>query len=125
MVKFICIVCVVENDNLIQFWLYYQSYLQYLFSFEIWFKLGCCVIVKFNSENLGSLFRFKVYQFGLLVELLDVEKYVNGDESWFEYRLGLDNDRDVVNNGKLVKLQLVSQQSDIVVYFFVLYFYYC
>ncbi|KAK4662670.1 hypothetical protein QC763_605630 [Podospora pseudopauciseta] len=105
MVKFICIVCAAENDNLTQLRLHYQSHPQYLFSLEIRPKLGCCVTVKPNSENPGSPLRPKVYQLGLPVEPLDVEKYVNGDESWLEHRLGPDNDRDVVNNGKPAKPQ--------------------
>ncbi|KAK0741688.1 hypothetical protein B0T21DRAFT_408547 [Apiosordaria backusii] len=105
MEKFNCIVCAAENDNLMQLRAHYQSHPQYVFNFEIRPKLGCCVTVKANSENTGSPLRPKVYQLGLPVQPLDVEKYVNGDESWIQQRLGPDNDKGVVDNGKPARPQ--------------------
>ncbi|KAK4205643.1 hypothetical protein QBC40DRAFT_578 [Triangularia verruculosa] len=105
MEKLNCIICAAENDSLTHLRAHYQSHPQYVFSFEFRPKLGCCVTVKPNSENPGSPLRPKVYQLGLPVQPLDVEKYVNGDESWILERLGPDNDRDVVNNGKPARPQ--------------------
>jgi hypothetical protein len=93
--KFACLLCGAENDRLCQLRAHYLSHPQYDFHFEIKPKAGYCVTVKPNADGRGSPLRPKVYQLGLPVKPLDLEKYVNGDDSWVTSRLGPDNGREV------------------------------
>ncbi|KAH6847943.1 hypothetical protein B0I37DRAFT_154447 [Chaetomium sp. MPI-CAGE-AT-0009] len=93
--KFACLLCGAENDRLCQLRAHYLSHPQYDFHFEIKPKAGYCVTVKPNADGRGSPLRPRVYQLGLPVKPLDLEKYVNGDDSWVTSRLGPDNDREV------------------------------
>ncbi|KAH6621209.1 hypothetical protein B0J18DRAFT_220652 [Chaetomium sp. MPI-SDFR-AT-0129] len=93
--RFACLLCGAENDRLSQLRAHYLSHPQYDFHFEFRPKAGYCVTVKPNANSFGSPLRPKVYQLGLPVKPLDLEKYVNGDDSWVTSRLGPDNGREV------------------------------
>lgn len=93
--KFACLLCGAENDRLSQLRAHYLSHPQYDFHFECRPKAGYCVTVKPNAHSHGSPLRPRVYQLGLPVKPLDLDKYVNGDDSWVTSRLGPDNDREV------------------------------
>ncbi|KAH6614521.1 hypothetical protein B0J18DRAFT_389232 [Chaetomium sp. MPI-SDFR-AT-0129] len=89
--KFACLLCGAKNDRLSQLRAHYLSHPQYDFHFEFRPKAGYCVTVKPSANNFGSPLRRKIYQLGLPVKPLDLEKYVNGDDS----RLGPDNGREI------------------------------
>ncbi|KAL2116915.1 hypothetical protein VTJ04DRAFT_9083 [Mycothermus thermophilus] len=93
--KFSCLLCGAENDRLSQLRAHYLCHPQYDFHFESRPKAGYCVTVKPIANGNGSPLRPRVYQLGLPVKPLDLEKYVNGDDSWVTSRLGPDNDREV------------------------------
>ncbi|SPQ27450.1 b480a7fe-3759-45c4-bb03-1b0c72cb2fef [Thermothielavioides terrestris] len=93
--KFACLLCGAENDRLAQLRAHYLSHPQYDFHFEFRPKAGFCVTVKPNARSHGSPLRPKVYQLGLPVKPLDLEKYVDGDDSWVISRLGPDDGREV------------------------------
>ncbi|KAL2265569.1 hypothetical protein VTJ83DRAFT_6669 [Remersonia thermophila] len=93
--KFACLLCGAENHRLSQLRAHYQCHPQYEFRFESRPKAGCCVMVKPVANGHGSPLRPRVYQLGLPVKPLDLDKYVNGDDSWVTSRLGPDNDREV------------------------------
>ncbi|KAL2018640.1 hypothetical protein VTK56DRAFT_543 [Thermocarpiscus australiensis] len=93
--KFACLLCGAENDRLSQLRAHYLSHPQYDFHFEFRPKAGYCVTVKPNARSQGSPLRQRVYQLGLPVKPLDLEKYVDGDDSWVTSRLGPDNGREV------------------------------
>ncbi|KAJ4307049.1 hypothetical protein N0V88_000424 [Collariella sp. IMI 366227] len=96
--RFSCLLCGAENERLSQLRAHYLSHPQYDFNFEIKPKAGYCVTVK-PKPNSNSPLRPRVYQLGLPVKPLDLEKYVNGDDSWVTTRLGPDNDREVFKDG--------------------------
>ncbi|KAL1838892.1 hypothetical protein VTJ49DRAFT_2083 [Mycothermus thermophilus] len=93
--KFACLLCGAENNRLSQLRAHYQCHPQYDFHFESRPKAGYCVMVKPIANGHGSPLRPRVYQLGLPVKPLDLDKYVNGDDSWVTSRLGPDNDREV------------------------------
>ncbi|KAK5660857.1 hypothetical protein OQA88_12228 [Cercophora sp. LCS_1] len=91
--RFSCLICGAENENLSQLRAHYLSHPQYEFSFEM--KRGGCVVhVKSGAFDTIPL-RPRVYQLGLPVKPLDLDKYLEGDESWVNSRLGPENGRDV------------------------------
>ena len=93
--KFACLLCGAENDRLSQLRAHYLSHPQYDFHFEFRPKAGYCVTVKPSASGHGSPLRPRVYQLGLPVKPLDLDKYVNGDDSWVTSRLGPDDGREV------------------------------
>jgi hypothetical protein len=99
--KFACLLCGAENDRLSQLRAHYLSHPQYDFHFEFRPKAGYCVTVKPNANSHGSPLRPRVYQLGLPVKPLDLDKYVNGDDSWVTSRLGPDNGREVFQDTAL------------------------
>ncbi|KAK3903367.1 hypothetical protein C8A05DRAFT_14664 [Staphylotrichum tortipilum] len=94
--KFACLLCGAENDRLSQLRAHYLSHPQYDFHFEYRPKAGGhYVTVKPSATGHSSPLRPRVYQLGLPVKPLDLDKYVNGDDSWVTSRLGPDNGREV------------------------------
>ncbi|KAL2160328.1 hypothetical protein VTH06DRAFT_1501 [Thermothelomyces fergusii] len=72
--RFACLLCGAENDRLSQLRAHYLSHPQYDFCFEFKPKTGYCVTVKPNASNHGSPLRPRVYQLGLPVKPLDLDK---------------------------------------------------
>lgn len=90
-----CLLCGAENERLSQLRAHYLSHPQYDFIFEFRPKGGYCVTVKPAANGLGSPLRPKIYQLGLPIRPLDLDKYVSGDESWISSRLGPEDGREV------------------------------
>lgn len=107
--RFTCLLCGAENDRLSQLRAHYLSHPQYDFHFEFRPKAGFCVTVKANANSHGSPLRPKVYQLGLPVKPLDLDKYVNGDDSWVISRLGPDDGREVFQELAASATRTVSQ----------------
>lgn len=97
--RFACLLCGAENERLSQLRAHYLSHPQYDFHFELRPKTGYCVTVKRSASGNSSPLRPRVYQLGLPVKPLDLDKYVDGDESWVTSRLGPDNGREVFFQG--------------------------
>lgn len=98
--KFGCLLCGAENDRLSQLRAHYLSHPQYDFHFEFKPKTGYCVTVKPAPTNQDSPLRPRVYQLGLPVKPLDLDKYVDGDDSWVTSRLGPDDGRELFQEKK-------------------------
>ncbi|KAL2259946.1 hypothetical protein VTK26DRAFT_6202 [Humicola hyalothermophila] len=97
--KFECLLCGAENERLSQLRAHYSCHPQYDFNFEFRPKAGYCVTVKPSASNHDSPLRPKVYQLGLPVKPLDLDRYVDGDLSWVTSRLGPDNGREIFQDG--------------------------
>jgi hypothetical protein len=106
--KFGCLLCGAENERLSQLRAHYLSHPQYDFHFEFRPKAGYCVTVKPNSNSHDSPLRPKVYQLGLPVKPLDLDKFVSGDDSWVTSRLGPDNGREIFSESGPTGAQSVS-----------------
>ncbi|KAK3304444.1 uncharacterized protein B0T15DRAFT_241837 [Chaetomium strumarium] len=109
--KFGCLLCGAENERLSQLRAHYLSHPEYDFHFEFRPRAGYCVTVKPNANSRGSPLRPRVYQLGLPVKPLDLEKYANGDDSWVTSRLGPENGRELFQEGtaKTVRSKLVTR----------------
>jgi len=92
--RFGCLICGAENDRLNQLRAHYMSHPQYEFHFDFRPKGGCFVSVTASVSDPAPL-RPRVYQLGLPVKPLDLDRYVEGDFSWVNSRLGPDDGRDV------------------------------
>ncbi|KAK3946292.1 hypothetical protein QBC46DRAFT_415272 [Diplogelasinospora grovesii] len=90
-----CLLCGAENERIAQLRAHYLSHPQYDFTFDHRAKGGCVVTVTPNPDYTGPSFRPTVYQLGLPVKPLDLEKYVDGDSSWITARLGPEDGRDL------------------------------
>jgi hypothetical protein len=109
--KFACLLCGAENDRLSQLRAHYQCHPKYDFHFEFKSKAGYCVTVKPSANGQGSPLRPRVYQLGLPVKPLDLDKYVNGDDSWVTSRLGPDDGREVFQDTAPKAARPVSHPS--------------
>jgi hypothetical protein len=92
--RFACLLCGAENERLSQLRAHYLSHPQYHFDIDLR-RGGYYVTVIRNGNGQGSPLRPRVYQLGLPVKPLDLDKYVKGDDSWVTSRLGPDNDREL------------------------------
>ncbi|KAK4165051.1 hypothetical protein QBC43DRAFT_209483 [Cladorrhinum sp. PSN259] len=96
-----CLLCGAENERLSQLRAHYLSHPQYDFEFQPRAKGGYCVTVKPSADGPeGSPLRPKIYQLGLPVRPLDLDKLVEGDESWVAERMGPENDKLVQVNAE-------------------------
>ncbi|KAK4239246.1 hypothetical protein C8A03DRAFT_14322 [Achaetomium macrosporum] len=111
--KFTCLLCGAENDRLSQLRAHYLSHPQYDLHFELRPRAGYCVTVKPNANSRGSPMRPKVYQLGLPVKPLDLEKYVNGDDSWVTSRLGPENGREIFQErtARAARSKLITRRA--------------
>lgn len=90
---FSCCVCHAPHQSLVQLRAHLFSHSQY--SFEVnpnTGKPGCLMEVLCVVENSGPFLRPKIYQLGKPTKAFDIDKYVEGDDSWVNSRLGPDND---------------------------------
>lgn len=108
--RFSCLLCGAENERLSQLRAHYLSHPQYDFHFEFRPKAGYCVAVKRSASSYGSPLRPRVYQLGLPVKPLDLDKYVNGDDSWVTSRLGPDNGRELFQESAPTGARTVSSR---------------
>jgi len=110
--RFGCLICGAENDRLSQLRAHYMSHPQYEFNFEVRPKAGCVVTVTPTAGDGAVPLRPRVYQLGLPVKPLDLERYVDGDNSWVNSRLGPDDGRDILAKFPHVKAQQVRELRD-------------
>ena len=109
--SFTCLLCGAENERLSQLRAHYLCHPQYDFNFEIRPKGGCCITVKPSASYHDSTLRPRVYQLGLPVKPLDLDKFVNGDESWVTSRLGPENGREISQENRPAGSLTVSPHS--------------
>ncbi|KAK4228411.1 hypothetical protein QBC38DRAFT_157042 [Podospora fimiseda] len=95
--RFGCLICGAENERLGQLRAHYLSHPEFEFIFEFRPKGGYCVTVKPVPEAQASPLRPKIFQLGLPIRPLDLDKFVDkkGDDTWVSERLGPDNDKEV------------------------------
>ncbi|KAK3387002.1 hypothetical protein B0H63DRAFT_392829 [Podospora didyma] len=84
-----CLLCGAENERISQLRAHYQSHPDYEFNFDPRARNGVCVAVTPVSSRIPL--RPAVYQLGLPVKPLDLDKYVEGDLSFVTSRLGPEN----------------------------------
>ncbi|KAK3371414.1 hypothetical protein B0T24DRAFT_319028 [Lasiosphaeria ovina] len=97
--KLACLICGAENERITQLRAHCQSHPQYDFYFQprdARTKGELRVQVTPSATNLAQALRPKVYQLGLPVKPLDLDKYVEGDLSWVTSRLGPDDDHEII-----------------------------
>lgn len=88
-----CCVCHASHESLPQLRAHLFGHTQYKFEVSVVpGKSGYQLDVSCVADNPGALLRPKVYQLGKPTKLFDLDKYVEGDESWVTSRLGPDND---------------------------------
>jgi len=92
---FSCCLCGAAHQSLSQLRVHVQGHEKYDFDFELRAKGGYQVSVAHNSSRPASPIRSKVYQLGRPLLPFDLEKFVDGDDSWVTSRLGPDNDLDL------------------------------
>jgi len=110
--RFGCLICGAENDRFSQLRAHYMSHPQYEFNFEL--KPKGTVVTVTSSASDSTPLRPRIYQLGLPVKPLDLDRYVEGDYSWVNSRLGPDDGRDVLAKFPHVKAQQVGLLSDAV-----------
>lgn len=90
---FSCCICHAPHQSFLQLRAHLVSHSQY--SFEINSdagKSGCLIDISCVVEEFGPLLHPKIYQLGKPTKAFDIEKYVEGDNSWVTSRLGPNND---------------------------------
>lgn len=90
---FSCCICHAPHQSLIQLRAHLRSHTQY--GFEVnnnAGKSGCVIDISCVDESFGPFLRPKIYQLGKPTKAFDIEKYVEGDDSWATSRLGPNND---------------------------------
>ena len=109
---FSCCICQAPNQTLAQLRVHVLSHPEYNFAFD--FKPsrgGCQIVISHRDDGFGSPIRPQVYQLGRPLRALDLEKLIDGDDSWITSRYGPDN--DVSPQFTAVK---VAQVSTLLVY---------
>lgn len=90
---FSCCICHAPHQSLIQLRAHLLSHSQYSFDIDpSAAKSGCQIDISCVAENSGPFLRPKIYQLGKPTKAFDIEKYVDGDDSWATSRLGPNND---------------------------------
>ncbi|KAK0626161.1 hypothetical protein B0T14DRAFT_94984 [Immersiella caudata] len=102
--RFGCLICGAENDRFSQLRAHYMSHSQYDFHFDMKPSKGTIVTVTSSASDSTPL-RPRIYQLGLPVKPLDLDRYVEGDYSWVNSRLGPDDGRDIFSKFPHAKAQ--------------------
>lgn len=90
---FACCFCHASHQSLAQLRAHLPSHPQYKFEVSLSSgKLGGPVDVACVAVNGGPLLRPTIYQLGKPTKAFDLDKYVEGDDSWVKSRLGPHND---------------------------------
>lgn len=90
---FACCFCHASHQSLAQLRAHLPSHPQYRFEVSLSSgKLGGPVDVACVAVNGGPLLRPTIYQLGKPTKAFDLDKYVEGDDSWVKSRLGPHND---------------------------------
>ncbi|KAK1761184.1 hypothetical protein QBC47DRAFT_289166 [Echria macrotheca] len=94
--RFECLICGAENERLPQLRAHYLCHPQYEFHFEGRPRGGWSVRVTTVAGDNVTPLRPRVYQLGLPVKPLDLERFVEGDNSWVTSRLGPEDGHDLL-----------------------------
>lgn len=90
---FACCFCHASHQSLAQLRAHLPSHSQYRFEVSLSSgKMGGPVDVSCVAINGGPLMRPTIYQLGKPTKAFDLDKYVEGDDSWVKSRLGPHND---------------------------------
>lgn len=90
---FSCCVCHAAHDSLAQLRAHLLSHTQYKFELNaIPGRPGLQLDVSCVADNSGGSMFLKAYQLGKPTKAFDLDKYVEGDDSWVTSRLGPNND---------------------------------
>ncbi|KAG8160139.1 hypothetical protein KVR01_009675 [Diaporthe batatas] len=90
---FACCFCHASHQSLAQLRAHLPSHPQYRFEVSISSgKMGAPVDVSCIAVNGGPFLRPTIYQLGKPTKAFDLDKYVEGDDSWVKSRLGPHND---------------------------------
>lgn len=102
---FACCFCHASHQSLAQLRAHLPSHSQYRFEVSLSSgKTGGPVDVSCVPVNGGPLLRPTIYQLGKPTKAFDLDKYVEGDDSWVKSRLGPHND-----DGPVVSAHKASQ----------------
>ncbi|KAI3398154.1 hypothetical protein diail_9776 [Diaporthe ilicicola] len=102
---FACCFCHASHQSLAQLRAHLPSHSQYRFEVSLASgKMGGPVDVSCVAVNGGPLLRPTIYQLGKPTKTFDLDKYVEGDDSWVKSRLGPNND-----DGPVVPIHKTSQ----------------
>lgn len=97
---FSCCVCHAAHESLAQLRAHLFSHSQYRFEPSAnTGKSGHQLDVYCVADNSGNVLRPKVYQLGRPTKPFDLDKYVEGDDSWITSRLGPSNDDGQMASG--------------------------
>ncbi|KAK0740674.1 hypothetical protein B0T18DRAFT_440247 [Schizothecium vesticola] len=91
--QFGCLMCGAEHERFSQLRAHYACHPQWEFRFEMRPK-GIFVTISAVAGGPAPI-RPSIYQLGLPVTSLDLDRYVNGDFSWVTSRLGPDDGLDI------------------------------
>lgn len=92
---FSCCLCGAPHQSVSQLRAHLLGHDKYGFNFDVRPKGGYHVSVAHTRKAASSPLRSKVYQLGRPLKPFDLEKFVDGDDSWITSRFGPDNDRDL------------------------------
>lgn len=95
---FSCCLCGAPHQSLSQLRAHLLGHEKYDFEFDLRPKGGYHVsVAHIHTSGSGAVspLRSKVYQLGRPMRPFDLEKFLDGDDSWITSRLGPDNDRDL------------------------------
>ncbi|EOO04317.1 putative zinc finger domain-containing protein [Phaeoacremonium minimum UCRPA7] len=110
---FSCCICQAPNQSLPQLRIHVLSHPEYNFAFDFKPARGGCQIVISHREDVhGSPIRPQVYQLGRPLKALDLEKLLDGDDSWITSRYGPDNDISPQFATIKVPQKLTSRRKD-------------
>ncbi|KAK0634778.1 hypothetical protein B0T17DRAFT_16741 [Bombardia bombarda] len=99
--KLECLLCGAAHERFSQLRAHYLNHPEYEFKFHLDARArGAVVTASPSRNNLDAPFRRKVYQLGLPMSSLDLDKYVEGDESWVTSRLGPQDGLDIGGAGQ-------------------------
>ncbi|KAK3315185.1 hypothetical protein B0H66DRAFT_336038 [Apodospora peruviana] len=113
-----CLLCAAEHNQVNQLRAHYGSHHQFDFHFDTTrANVGHFVTVTRKASSNESPIRPTIYQLGLPTKPLDLDKYVDGDESWVTSRLGPENSFDDVvfgDDGGVFEPMPIVKQAKVV-----------
>ncbi|CAK7229162.1 hypothetical protein SBRCBS47491_007154 [Sporothrix bragantina] len=100
---FQCCLCMAANPDLDHLRLHFLSHHHYTFQYEPWSARGVDHVFRIthNVDTGSARLQDTVYQLGRPTKALNVERFLQGDESWLTSRFGPLNDDKVVKNAQL------------------------
>ncbi|TPX13215.1 uncharacterized protein E0L32_006415 [Thyridium curvatum] len=110
---FVCCLCLAPTQNLTQLRAHFLSHPNYQFDLEgAGGRGGLAIAVSHSTERPGSPLWPKVYQLGRATKPLDLDKLIDGDESWVTSRYGPDNDAPTKPTVARVPQKLSTRRKD-------------